>query len=237
MRAPKHLWSGDWERESAAVSEDLAALEELPRVAPAPRPGDRAQPQPVPASERPSPGAVSDHSRRGTAPTTRRESPARPARSPRPPRTARAISLLRHRLPSMSPRARRVTMVTVTVLLALAAASYGLGALLGSTGSHSTAAASGSSPAISWLGMEVETVSPGQVVVATVASGSAGEQAGFEPGDVVVAIDSRSISSTTDIGKAIFGMQAGDQVQVEVGRGSTLFVTAATLGAPPAKYP
>lgn len=229
MRAPKHLWSGDWERESAAVSEDLAALEELPRIVPArrpaPRPEARAQPRPVPVPERPE-----------SVPNPR---PARPRPSAPAIRLPRlrlpAVSLPRPRLPTMTPRARRATLVTV--LLALAAGAYGLASLLGSTGSHATPAASGSSPAISWLGMEVETVNPGRVVVATVASGSAGEQAGFEPGDVLVAIDSRAISSTTDVGKAIFGMQAGDQVQVEVGRGSTLFVTAATLGAPPTKYP
>jgi S1-C subfamily serine protease len=74
-------------------------------------------------------------------------------------------------------------------------------------------------------------------VVATVSSGSEGERAGFEPGDVMLAIDSRGLSSTKDISKAIFGMKSGDEVQIEVGRGSTVFVTSATLGAPPAKYP
>jgi hypothetical protein len=32
-------------------------------------------------------------------------------------------------------------------------------------------------------------------------------------------------------------MRAGDEVQIEVGRGSTVFVTSATLAAPPTKYP
>jgi S1-C subfamily serine protease len=98
-------------------------------------------------------------------------------------------------------------------------------------------AAVGPSETMTWLGMEVETIHPGHVVVATVASGSHGERAGLEPGDVLLAIDSRSLDSTADIAKAIFGIQSGDQVQIEVGRGSTVFVTSATLGAPPAKYP
>lgn len=204
MRTPKHLWSGDWERESAAVSEDLAGLEELPRVrAPAP-------------------------------------SAARTAAEPRPasqPEPEPWIRLPRIRFPQISPRARRTGLVTIAALVALAAAAYGLGALLGSSGSGTSPAATGPPAAMAWLGMEVETVSPGRVVVATVSSGSEGERAGFEPGDVMIAIDSRSLQTSRDISKAIFGMRSGDEVQIEVGRGSTVFVTSATLGAPPAKYP
>jgi len=213
MRAPKHLWAGDWERESAAVSEDLAGLEELPRVT-TPEP-----PQPRAAAERPEPRAAAE-----SGPKARLE--------PEP-----WIRLPRIRIPQISPRARRTALLAVTALVALAAAAYGLGALLGSSGSGTASGTSGPPAAMAWLGMEVETVSPGRVVVATVSSGSEGERAGFEPGDVMIAIDSRSLLSARDITKAIFGMKSGDEVQIEVGRGSTVFVTSATLGAPPAKYP
>ncbi len=211
MRAPKHLWSGDWERESAAVSEDLASLEDLPRVAPEPHSRPAVDPRPAPQVEA--------------------------ARATAPPRSRPWIRLPRIRIPPISPRTRRTAAVTLVALLALAAAAYGLGALLGSSGSGTAPAASGQGATMSWLGMEVETVGPGRVVVATVSPGSQGEQSGFEPGDVMLAIDSRGLNSTTDISKAIFGMRSGDQVQIEVGRGSTVFVTSATLAAPPAKYP
>jgi S1-C subfamily serine protease len=169
-------------------------------------------------------------------PQSRAAAEPRAAAKPEP---APPIRLPRIRIPQISPRARRRAAVALAALLALAAAAYGLGALLGSSGSGpgGTGAASGPPAAMAWLGMEVETISPGRVVVATVSSGSEGERAGFEPGDVMIAIDSRSLVSARDITKAIFGMRSGDEVQIEVGRGSTVFVTSATLGAPPAKYP
>ena len=205
MRAPKHLWSGDWERESAAVADDLASLEELPRL--------EAEP------EREAPPAQ------------------RPASAPRPHTPRRSITWPALSVPSPSRRVQRAAALAAVVMLALAAAGYGLAALVGSSGSPDTPAANSPGATMIWRGMEVESINPGRVVVATVAAGSQGERSGLEPGDVLLAIDSRALGSTGDISKAIFAMQSGDVVQIEVGRGSTVFITNATLGAPPAKYP
>jgi S1-C subfamily serine protease len=90
---------------------------------------------------------------------------------------------------------------------------------------------------MSWLGMEVETLAPSGVVVATAPPGSQGERAGLEPGDVIVAIGNRTLNGTGDIAGAIAGMHAGQQVSIEVSRGSTPFETSVTLGAPPSSYP
>ncbi len=230
MRAPKHLWSGDWERESAAVSEDLAALEELPRVSPA---QEESAPRPVTrrATALSAAPATASAEARGRTTTPHPEPAGEPSRI-KPP-----IRWPQIRIPPLSPRARRAAALTVALMVVAAAGAYGLVALLGSSGSAGSAAANGQAAPMSWLGMEVATVGPGRVVVETVASGSQGERSGFEPGDVLLAIDSRSLVSTADISKAIFGMRSGDEVQIEVGRGSAVFVTSATLAAAPVKYP
>lgn len=228
MKAPKHLWSGDWERESAAASDALASLEELPRA-------QRERPAVAAAEAAPGPVARPAAEAR-PAPVARRTAEAGPAPGAGPKKARSGPVTPRHPR-RLSPAARRATFLAITVMAILAVAGYGLAALLDSSGSQAAPAASGPGAPMSWLGMEVETVSPGGVVVATVAPGSRGEHAGFEPGDVIRAIDSRAINSTADIAKAIFGMQAGQTVDVEVTRGSTVFSTRAVLGAPPAKYP
>jgi hypothetical protein len=199
MRAPKHLWSGDWERESAAVSEELASLEELPRVV--------AEPASAPPAEE-----TGRLRRWWTWPD---------------------LSALRILVPT--PAVRRIVAIGFVLLVALAAAAYGLGAVLGSTQSQSSATGPGGP--MSWLGMEVETLAPSGVVVATAPPGSQGERAGLEPGDVIVAIGNRTVNGTGDIAGAIAGMHAGQHVSIEVSRGSTPFTTSVTLGAPPSSYP
>src|SRR5437868_1006539 len=46
MSSPKHLWSGDWERESAARSEDLAGRPRRPATPVAPAPASASPPRP-----------------------------------------------------------------------------------------------------------------------------------------------------------------------------------------------
>jgi membrane-associated protease RseP (regulator of RpoE activity) len=211
MRAPKHLWSGDWERESAAVSEELASLEDLPGVA-----AQRAPETPIPASPH--------------TPSAETLAPARPRK---PPWTR--LAALRVLLPS--PPVRRIVAIGFAVLLVIAGAAFGIRALTGGAEDQNSPAAAGPTGPVSWLGMEVETLPPGGVVVATIAPGSQGERAGLEPGDVIVGIANRTVNSTADIAKAIGGMHAGQQVPIEVNRGSTRYTTSATLGAPPASWP
>jgi S1-C subfamily serine protease len=81
--------------------------------------------------------------------------------------------------------------------------------------------------------MQIETVPPGAAVVDSVKLGSAGDQAGINPGDIILAINGRSISGADDIGHAIQGMPAGQQVPVQISHGSTLVQTELILGAPP----
>ena len=90
---------------------------------------------------------------------------------------------------------------------------------------------------VSWLGMEIGTEQPGIAVVQTVASGSAAEQAGVEPGDAILSIDGRTIHGAREIAGAIRGLAAGSQATLELGYGSVVSQARVTLGKPPSNGP
>jgi len=147
------------------------------------------------------------------------------------------------------PRVRRGAVAVIAGGLLLAAAALGLSSLLGSSGTPAPTPAGGAplsaAPTtastaprpVNWLGMEIETVSPGAVVVETVRLGSGGDRAGIEPGDAILEINNRRIDGTSDIASAIRGLHAGAVVSMQVANGSTVFGTQATLAAPPSAYP
>ena len=85
--------------------------------------------------------------------------------------------------------------------------------------------------------MEIQTLAPGAAVIETVGLGSQGERAGLQPGDVIIEVNHRSINGAGDIGPAIRGLHAGDQVEMQISHGSGLYQIEATLAAPPAVQP
>jgi PDZ domain len=229
MSGPKHLWSGDWENESAAASDDPAGR----RVTPT-DPAPAAQPAPAarPAAARPAPAAQ-------PAPAV----PPSPRPVPAAPPAPRTRVRRRPAPPSRLALSRRLLIVAAAVLV-IAAAAYGVTTLFGGSGSPATAggltgqpAAAGSTGPISWLGMEIQTVPPGVAVIETVKLGSQGDRAGLEPGDVILQVNNRPIDSAGDIAGAIRGLHSGDQVPLQISQGSALSQTEATLAAPPAAYP
>jgi membrane-associated protease RseP (regulator of RpoE activity) len=218
MRSPKHLWSGDWERESEALSEEMAGRPARAPVAvtPVTRAPDRASPP-----DRPRPA-----DRPKAADRARTAVPSR-ARSRRP--------LPRLSLPRVSP----TLIIVLGSLVILAGAGYWISRLTdsGSAPAQTTSATANQTGPIQWLGMQIEGLPPGTVVIATVAPGSQGEAAGLDPGDEVLSVNGRPINATSDIGAAISGLHPGDTVTIQVSRGSTQFSTTATLGAPPSSHP
>jgi S1-C subfamily serine protease len=135
-----------------------------------------------------------------------------------------------------APRLPKAFPIALAALLLLAAGAYGLTAVLARSERPASASAKASGP-VRWLGMQVETLPPGGVVIATVAPGSPGELAGLEPGDVIVEINNRPVSATGDIAAAIGALRAGDQVLIQISRGSTAYTTHATVAAPPSVHP
>ncbi len=199
MAGPKHLWSGDWQQESAAAS-DLHSARKGPLTEAESRPDTKPEPE----------------SRASTpAPARGRRRASKPSR----PRHIRAVSIV------------------IGALMLTAAGAFGLVALLQSSGSPAGITAAIAPRPVSWLGMQIETVPPGAAVIETVRLGSPGELAGLSPGDVIVEINHRSINGSGDIGTAISGLHAGDQVELQISHGSALYTTQATLAAPPSSHP
>jgi membrane-associated protease RseP (regulator of RpoE activity) len=181
----------------------------------------------------------------------RRATPAEPDPAVEPAlRPRRAIRIPR---PPRPPRALPIALVAV---LFLAAAAYGLSALLSSSGTKPSTTAAATSTAgglsavppatttasalprpVNWLGMQIQTLPPGAAVIETVGQGSPGDTAGLEPGDVIAEVNHRNINGAGDISAAIRGLHTGDVVEIQVSHGSALYNTEATLTAPPSVGP
>jgi membrane-associated protease RseP (regulator of RpoE activity) len=231
MSGPKHLWSGNWQEESDAASERRADLQ---------RPPDEAgETQRLPAAEperRKRPAlpiviialvflvaagvglaAVLSSSGSKNASTGTQASvpnPTNPTNPTNPGLTAPNVPLPGNPPPNTNPTTPTQPSATPSP----------------------TTPATQSRP-ISWLGMEIETLPPGAAVIETVALGSAGDKAGLNPGDVIIAINGRAISGAGAIASAIRGLPAGDQVPIQISHGSTLEQTEITLAAPPSVHP
>jgi membrane-associated protease RseP (regulator of RpoE activity) len=211
MSGLKHLWSGDWQEESQALSEELADRRVNPR-------------DPEPAASSP------PHPR-----TRRREGqvPRRPGWRRALPIALAAVLLLgagawglTALLGSSGPRASTI-----------AGGSSGPPAATGPAVRAASTPSIAPSRPVHWLGMQIETVPPGAAVIATVGPRSLGDLAGLSPGDVIIEVNHRAIHGTSDIAPAIRGLHAGDQVEIQISHGSALYETEATLAAPPSVYP
>ncbi len=217
MTTPKHLWSGDWQHDSAAAARDRAS-----RGLQAQQP---AEPPPPPP--------------RGPSASARAAALLRRARLRLSAATARAgLALAAAGARLTAPRLRRALRPPVLLAIALAAlliagGAYGVNALLSSGRPRSTSAGW---PA-PWLGVQMESLPFGGVVVATVVPGGPAELAGLEPGDVITEINNRSIDTVADVQSAVDGLRAGDTVEIQVSRGSTIYNTDVTLASRPPGYP
>lgn len=231
MSGPKHLWSGNWQEESEAASERRADV--------SPRPDEAEETERLPAAERERRrrpalpivlialvfviaagiglAAVLSSSGSKNASTGTQASvpnPTNPTNPTNPGLTAPNVPLPGNPPPNTNPTTPTQPSATPSP----------------------TTPATQSRP-ISWLGMEIETLPPGAAVIETVALGSAGDKAGLNPGDVIIAINGRAIQGAEGIASAIRGLPAGDQVPIQISHGSTLEQTEITLAAPPSVHP
>jgi S1-C subfamily serine protease len=67
--------------------------------------------------------------------------------------------------------------------------------------------------------------------VADIVSGSGAEEAGLQPGDVIVAIDGKSVEDAADVGDLIADKKVGDEVQLRIQRAGKQRTLTATLGS------
>ena len=232
MTGPKHLWAGDWKHESPPVSRDdgraAASLEPVPDPGNEPagaRWRSRRLAVAVVAALVVITGAALGVSSLAGSGKPRR-APLRaqvPFGAPQPNSGVQTIPL------PQSPTVPHSQ--TIPQQIAPQPASP-------SGGSTSPPATNYNGPAVYWLGMQIQTIEPGNVVIGAVTSGSEADQAMVEPGGQVLAVNGHSLGSATDIASAIRGLPAGHRVTVELSYGSSSPVTITlTLGAPPSRHP
>jgi S1-C subfamily serine protease len=132
---------------------------------------------------------------------------------------------------------RPVLPLVLAVALIVAAGAYGLSRVVGSSGPSPAPAAGPIGGELRWLGMQIDSVNPGTVVIETVAPGSPAEQAGLEPGDVILQVAGRSINRTSQISPAVASLARGAYFDIQVDRGSTVVNTQAVLTGRPSQHP
>jgi membrane-associated protease RseP (regulator of RpoE activity) len=261
MTGPKHLWSGDWQNESEAASADLgkhhATTPEEEPVAPAPgepRPPRRSRRLALPIIAVVLVALVgtafglsalkgSSNTHHATSPTATSQ-PTTPApqttptipqpTTPTPQPTTPTPTVPQSTAPTPTvpsiPQPTNPTPQPTTPSPQPTTPNPQPSVSRPSTTPTAT-------PVVNWLGMQIATVPPGAAVVETVPSGTAGDRAGLEPGDVILEVNGHAIHGAADIAAAIKGLPAGTHVGVEISYGSLLRHATVTLGAPPAVQP
>jgi membrane-associated protease RseP (regulator of RpoE activity) len=209
MTGPNHLWSGDWERESADAAADLP--------------------------ERPTPTIAT--------PTVEEPKPeGRPRRRFSVKQlllgvtaglivaavaVALVISLGGSNKPAAHPKTHTATKPHVSPFP---------GSSGGVTPAQSIPTPVKAGPSAEWLGMQIVS-SPSGAVVDTVRSGSPGDIAGFEPGDVISAIGAAQIGSVPELRGATAKLPIGDKLRITISRGSSTLTAAVTLRVRPTIRP
>ena len=84
-----------------------------------------------------------------------------------------------------------------------------------------------------FLGAGATTNDDGGVLVEQIIPGSAAEEYGLKLGDVIQKIAGKKIESTEEFSKTLRGMEAGDEVEIEVKRGKKLITLEIMLGRRP----
>jgi membrane-associated protease RseP (regulator of RpoE activity) len=209
MTGPKHLWSGDWERESARAAEQRAA-QPLPELSP-----------PEPVADEPPAAAPRRWGRRqlgiamgsgiaaaaitavlvitltggSTKPPAQNLASLRPGQQTTPSLQTQTAPTLRNQTPQ--------------------ACQQNPGSCTGSSSVNVTG------PTANWLGMQIVT-SPDGVVISTVTLNSPADAVGLNPGDQITAIDGHPITSVAQIRSDTAGLQLGSQVTIQVQRASVM---------------
>lgn len=253
MSAPRHLWSEDWEAESAAAAEALARL--------------RAEAQPSAPVVEPTP-------ERSPPPSPVRAEGVRAGASPRThsrPRERRKWDWSRQRdwfrrwdwaTFSLAVRRRwrsfidllrrdgivRASLVAALIVVCLAGVSYAAASYVSGSGGPSGSA---STVAPGWLGIEMAATSTGVaniqptgvmtfgdgVLVTDVVPGSPAAVAGLEPGDLITRIAGVPVATPQEVDRVLLGLAAGDSVEVQYEQGHVAYATEVILGVRPAGAP
>lgn len=213
MTTPRHLWSGDWARESESAADEMerrrAGFE--PTEPPVEEPPQEPQREPRPPLLTRIAAAVVAFLRSLAA------------------TTARGFAAAVARLRTISPR--QVGLVALATV-AGAAVALGAAALAGGGGSGTTTSDAQVSAGRPWLGLQtVSQMGNSGATVLVVDAGGPAQHAGLEPGDVITQVDGQPITNPGVLDAAIAAKQPGQQVQLVVNRYGQSLVLYATLGS------
>ncbi|MGZ4329342.1 MAG: PDZ domain-containing protein [Solirubrobacteraceae bacterium] len=213
MTTPRHLWSGDWARESESAAEEMERRREgfRPGEPPVQEPAKEPEREPrQPLLTRVAAAIVAFLRSLGAA-------------------TARGFAAAVARVRTISPR-----QVGLVALATVAGAGVALGAaaLAGGSGSHSGTSDAKVMPGHPWLGLQtVSQMGTSGATVLVVDAGGPAQRAGVQPGDVITQVDGQPITSPGVLDAAIAAKQPGQQVQLLVNRYGQSLVLYATLGS------
>lgn len=222
MSRPRHLWSGDWENDSAAVTEELGRRRQEIGA-----PAEPRLPEPPPPAGPSVAARVLLWLRRQWSLLLERwharRKRARERERPTPVRT------------------RRVRVALVAGLIGLLSAAIAFGVVLLLVSSDGRPASSSARSSRPWLGVDLESTPLGSgVLVADVLPGSPAQAAGLQPGDMITAIDGNPVSSVSGVSAALSGLHVGSQVEVQYALGLAIagtYTVRVTLAAEPPGYP
>lgn len=196
MSGPKHLWSGDWRSESQQ---------------PATNPPPVREPEPAPETT-------------GTRRFSRRQLVIAVTTGVAAAAVTVGLVIGLNSGPAKKPAAHRPAARSAP---AQPQSSGGQGLTQSPTTSTPTPAATpvSTGPTADWMGMQIVT-SPSGVVVNTVKLGSPGDQAGFEPGDQIMAINGHVIGTVSELRTDTAHLHIGGSVTIALLRQSVSLTLA-----------
>ncbi len=209
MSGPKHLWSGNWERESEHAAQERPPR--LPMVEPEPpQPEQPEQPEPK----------------------QKRSVPLRYAWAAAAFVLVLAVGIaLATSLGGNSNKPKPHTTTTRASAPTTTTNNSSGGAALQRPTTTTTPAGTG--PTATWLGMEIVT-GPSGASVSALQLGSVADQAGFEPGDVITSINGHQVNTVPQLATLTAGLKLGATANIEVLRNSSyVLLSAVPLKARP----
>jgi S1-C subfamily serine protease len=84
-----------------------------------------------------------------------------------------------------------------------------------------------------WLGVSSSDAAPRDGAVVQQVTGAPAQKAGLRPGDVILRVDDRTITTASDLGEAVNAHKPGDTVKVQVQRNGSRETLNVTLGTRP----
>ena len=208
MSGPKHLWSGDWEDESAR-----AAAQRGPAL---PEPLEPEPPEPEPELAHPV----------NRTPTVRYAGVILAL--------VLVVAVVLAATLGGSTKKPHHTGTSTTASTQTGTGPNG-GAAIQTTPAIQTSPAV-NLPTANWLGMQIVSSSSG-AVVSNVQIGSPGDNAGFEPGDQINAINGKAIGSVSQIRPATAALPLGSDLSIQIARGSTQITLVLTMRKRPTITP